>query len=754
MKKSLVVFWGILLSLSILAIPSLARVTAGDKYWISLENREFEPPAESIANLTAKAASWQNQHVLIQFDHIPTEAEKTSLRDKGINLVAYIPNYSWHTYLTTTELSPSLGIRTILPIEITDKISPYILENGIAERGIVDVNLAEVIVVFFSDVSEQDIKTLADKYGSATNTFFDTWEISLNPDDLYKLAAEDIVQWIEDIRPDKITHLNYVRYNIGADAVQSSPYNLHGNGYTAAMWDGGSAWTHTDYNSRRTVGDGSASEQHATLVAGIMLGDGTRSQYCGGSAYIWRGIATEATLITYDWNSPMTEHNSAINTYHADVSQHAWGWNCCISGHCDEFGDYDADSRTFDAIGRGIWGGEITIVASAGNDGECTLCSAYLPHYPFGTVSGPIGTSKNALSVGCTHANDNSLWSESSRGPTDDGRMKPDICAPGCKTFNGVTSTYTNNCYSSSFCGTSFASPAVSGSAILMYEEFNNRNSRDPLPSTIRAIFYHTAYDLGATGPDYTYGYGRIDVHAAVDLIIEDAGLGMRIIEDQISTSEVDEYEMNIGPGFGPLRVTLAWSDREATAGSGIKLVNNLDLELESPTHTVYHPYILDPDNPNYSPSTGIDNLNNMEQIFVTTSFEGTWILRITGTAVPWSPQTYSLIGHFEAQGYEYLPGDVNMSAGTWPPAATGPDVTYLVNFFRGAPTSQSCLLGGFWCSADANGDCNIIGSDVTKLVNVFRGLGSVDICPDYPTVWPTPADLPPSAPPDWPNCE
>jgi len=97
----------------------------------------------------------------------------------------------------------------------------------------------------------------------------------------------------------------------------------------------------------------------------------------------------------------------------------------------------------------------------------------------------------------------------------------------------------------------------------------------------------------------------------------------------------------------------------------------------------------------------------------------------------------------------KYLPGDVNMAEGAWPPAATSPDVTYLVNFFRGMPTSHSCLLNGFWCSADANGDCNIISSDVTKLVNVFRGLTTISYCADYP-----PAELPPSEPPGWPNCE
>ena len=104
--------------------------------------------------------------------------------------------------------------------------------------------------------------------------------------------------------------------------------------------------------------------------------------------------------------------------------------------------------------------------------------------------------------------------------------------------------------------------------------------------------------------------------------------------------------------------------------------------------------------------------------------------------------------------GYEYLPGDVNMYSATWPPVAIGGDVTYLVNYFRGIETSIACELDGFWCSADANGDCNTIGSDVTRLVNYFRGQIDLLYCPDYPPAWPTPDDLPVDAPPGWPNCE
>ncbi|MCP4582026.1 MAG: hypothetical protein GY839_10435 [candidate division Zixibacteria bacterium] len=119
----------------------------------------------------------------------------------------------------------------------------------------------------------------------------------------------------------------------------------------------------------------------------------------------------------------------------------------------------------------------------------------------------------------------------------------------------------------------------------------------------------------------------------------------------------------------------------------------------------------------------------------------------------------YATHSHFiEEEGpddKEYLPGDANMFNGLWPPSVIGADVTYLVNYFRGQPSSQPCNLCDldFWGSADANGDCLVIGSDVTKLVNYFRGFGNPSYCPDLPPAWPTPDDLPLDAPSGWPNC-
>jgi len=112
-----------------------------------------------------------------------------------------------------------------------------------------------------------------------------------------------------------------------------------------------------------------------------------------------------------------------------------------------------------------------------------------------------------------------------------------------------------------------------------------------------------------------------------------------------------------------------------------------------------------------------------------------------------------------EPSNFDYLPGDVNMAGGAWPPAALSGDVTYLVNYFRGLLSSVPCLMHNpgaviappyFFASADANGDCQLISSDVTKLVNYFRGLTTLVTCPDYPPNYPP---IPGSPPTGWPNC-
>jgi len=191
------------------------------------------------------------------------------------------------------------------------------------------------------------------------------------------------------------------------------------------------------------------------------------------------------------------------------------------------------------------------------------------------------------------------------------------------------------------------SSPVVSGAVILMYEQYNEFYSTDPLPSTIRAVLYHTAIDYGNDGPDYQYGYGRIHVKDAIDLIIDDNGQNLKIVEDQLYNSQTDQFQVYVEPGQTELKITVAWDDKAAYGGSGVKLLNNLNLLLISPSSSNYYPWTLDWNSPSSPATTGIDTRNNMEQVYVSNPESGVWTVQVTGSYIPYAPQQYSLIGDF-----------------------------------------------------------------------------------------------------------
>ena len=113
---------------------------------------------------------------------------------------------------------------------------------------------------------------------------------------------------------------------------------------------------------------------------------------------------------------------------------------------------------------------------------------------------------------------------------------------------------------------------------------------------------------------------------------------------------------------------------------------------------------------------------------------------------------TVSQVSFVDDTLYDYIPGDVNMAYGNWPPTVDVSDLAYLINAFRGDPATPLCLIDGIYAAADADGSCSIIGNDVTRFVNYFRGLSIIEYCPDRPPAWPDEESLPPTKPPGWPE--
>jgi hypothetical protein len=255
----------------------------------------------------------------------------------------------------------------------------------------------------------------------------------------------------------------------------------------------------------------------------------------------------------------------------------------------------------------------------------------------FDTIAG-LGLSKNVICIGAVHDITSSLSPIrstlfSSWGPTDDGRIKPDLVANGQKLFS--TGIADDGAYGNSS-GTSMSSPVACGCGALISEFYKTKKGADLTAPTLKAILIHTARDAGRRGPDYVFGWGSIDAFSAGRLI---EGSDGQIIKQGIIVPKNDIHEMQLKPSssVSPVRVTVVWNDPPAPANTGNlddpfkTLRNDINIELHSPDGVIFRPYILDPANPATPATTGNNERDNVEVIDAPTR-SGEWTLRLVGT--------------------------------------------------------------------------------------------------------------------------
>ena len=665
-RAAAVVFAILLTTLSALSASSGATVRRTD-YRLLLKSGEFVPDAGVDARLAADGES-AGGHVIVQFHSIPGAAEVEDLEAQGIRLLDYLPNLSYYASVPPGRL-PLLGarpaVRAVLPILPRDKLAPAMAAAGVRPHASGEDGSVSLVVVFHRDISIEKMLDIARSYGRVADVVDDdrTLALTMIEGGIGVLAAEDAVQYIDEGPPPRRDLLDRVRPSVGADIVQAPPYNLDGSGAVLGMWESSApAETHVDFTGRLTLADGAATGTHATAVGGIMMGDGTGSEGWGGTPYQWRGIATEAELVSYSWASSLAglrvETAEAISTYGIILANNSWGWFLC-GGICSQYGSYDPWSKQYDKIVRGIQGAPISVVFGAGNEQNCVECEDSLAHFPYGTISPPGATAKNTIAVGAVHSVTRDMTDFSGWGPTLDGRVKPDIVAPGCNDTTGVMAPYPPNDYDGSLCGTSWSTPVVSGSIAILAQQFSLLGHGYVMPHTYKAIFIQTAEDLGNPGPDYVYGHGHLDLKAAVDLVIADWPAGDLIRPDSIADSTVNVYYMDVPADAEGFRVTLVWDDFQAAAAAAKTLVNDLDLVVKSPAGTPHHAYVLDPENPSAPATLGYNDIDNVEVVEVTGPAEGRWTVEVRGTLVPEAPAQYTVV-----MPYEYLTGGIDGPAG------------------------------------------------------------------------------------------
>ena len=420
--------------------------------------------------------------------------------------------------------------------------------------------------------------------------------------------------------------------------------DLNGENMIGGVWDGGRVRnTHNLLEERALQIDNPGSiSNHATHVSGTMIGSGSQ---VNGQA---KGMAPMAELIAYDFGADEPEMTSAASDGLL-ISNHSYG---IASENVPLWyiGYYDGNARDIDRI---VYNAPYYLpVCSAGNDRQ----SGENPSdggYDYLTDK---SVAKNNIVVAATfevlNYEDNSdvfMSSFSSWGPTDDGRIKPDISAKG---VNMYSCSGTSNASYMNMSGTSMSAPNVSGSLLLLQQHYNNLNGEYMLASTLRALALHTADEAGfAPGPDYRFGWGLLNTEHAVQVISENSNQSLITTE---TLDANDEYTYTFqADGTQDIVATIAWTDPAADLLPGgnedlatPSLMNDLDLRISNDGGETFLPWVLNVASPTAPATTGDNIVDNVEKIEINAPAPGEYIVRVShkGQLLVNDTQVFSLV--------------------------------------------------------------------------------------------------------------
>lgn len=425
--------------------------------------------------------------------------------------------------------------------------------------------------------------------------------------------------------------------------------SLEGAGMTVGVWDEGWALAnHTEFltaagsttsrvSNPDAITTNPASNSHGTHVSGTI---GAR-----GSNALAKGMAPKVTLKSYNWTNDNGEVTNEVATNALLISNHSYGTPIFSEGVMVVpswyMGCYDNVAAEWDEISYAH--PYYLMVASAGNYGMQTYSGALAIGYDKLTGN---KNSKNNLVVANANPSVNFITGNimalpinigSSQGPSDDGRIKPDIAADGTNLFSTYNSN--NNSYAT-LSGTSMSSPSVAGALILLQEHYENLNSAFMKSATLKGLVCHTAVDnatfdaFAPAGPDPKFGWGMLDVEAAANLITQDSNNQAIILESVLDASNPTYTMTFAATNPSNVKATLCWLDPPGAIKDGLlnspipALVNDLDLRISNSSET-FLPWKLNLANLAGPALKGDNIVDNVEKIEVTSTVSGQYTITV-----------------------------------------------------------------------------------------------------------------------------
>ena len=606
--------------------------------WLTVSTT-FAQPTTQLKSTTndihyepiSTAATWQSgQYGLLHLSEWLTQEERQALEDAGMRFLDYVPRKSYYVHVPAGQamlLEQHEKVNGLYAIPATLKLDPTTATLPYPDYALTKKDAIRLQVTVFPDQEPITIKQdLRDQRFTVErqHTLNRVWIVQTTPERLKDLANRPYVQYIELIdepgEPENHVGRTLHRTNaIHTDYQGGLQYD--GSGIKVQMQDDGGIGPHIDYEGRvpkQFSDDFNPNENHGDHVAGTIMGAGNLNPRA-------RGMAAGAELYVYEYdpmNDSIVPHYSE---YGIRITSTSYS-NGCNRGYSTTARDHDMETRMLP---------ELIHVFSAGNSNgqDC----GYGAGNQWGNVTGGHKVGKNVIAVANLNRND-AIANSSSRGPAHDGRIKPDISAQG----TDVLSTLPFNNYAE-FTGTSMACPGVSGSLAQLYHAYEDLNGHTPPSALMKAVIMNTAEDLGNPGPDYIFGFGRINNLKALETLT-----GQTYMADTLAQGDSLTFSLNIPSGVVQARVMLYWHDYEATAGAAKALVNDLDFTVTDPNQQLHLPYVLNPfpnpDSLNAPAKPGIDSLNNVEQVELFQPSAGTYTLTVKGKAVPQGPQPFYIV--------------------------------------------------------------------------------------------------------------
>jgi hypothetical protein len=569
---------------------------------------------------------------VLQFETLPTVETRNHLSKLGIELLEYIPENAYTVSITgklNAGILKQAGARTLLQPTPKQKMHPAMAKGDIPAWAQKTKGRVDVWVSFPKTFTAGDVlQYLRDKKIEILSTEQQAYRIialRLASSRLEELASLPFIEYVQpvppEVKPLNMSSRTVSHANVLNASVADGGKGLNGDGVVIGIGDNGDVQSHTDLYGPRLINKVTAPAAiHGIHVHTTAAGAGIANEY-------YRGYASKATVISQYFAQILSHTEEYVQDHGMVLTNNSYG----AGGSCGYYGIYDLTSRVLDQHAFDY--PNLQHVFAAGNDGYNT-CAPYPASYH--TVFGAYQAAKNVITVGATEANGTMYWS-SSRGPVQDGRLKPEITAQGGAVVSGTV----NSGYGS-FWGTSMASPAVTGGLALLYQRYRQLNGgANPKNGLMKALLCNGAADMGNTGPDFSYGYGWMNLVRSVEVLDNN-----QYFISSMTNNATNSHSITVPANTAQLKVMLYWNDPPAALMSSRSLVNDLDLGVSDPSLVTHLPKILDTSATRMLnvATTGADHLNNMEQVIINNPAPGTYTINISGLVAQNPSQEYYVV--------------------------------------------------------------------------------------------------------------